>query len=93
MPSDTSKSTSPPKNKLTSKQYENLGRIVASVYESGYLDAAKSYRMTFFKGVIGGFGGVIGATIVVAIVLGILSQFDQIPLIERIIRTLETPKP
>lgn len=67
--------------KLTAKQYEELGRIVAAVYETGYLDAAKSYRQSFVKGMFQGFGGVIGATILVTILLWILSLFGQIPLI------------
>ena len=85
MRSNTSKSSS--KNR-TPKQYEELGRIVASVYETGYLDAAKSYRTTFFKGVLGGFGGVIGATVVVAILLWVLSLFDQIPFINELQNTI-----
>lgn len=67
--------------KLGPKQYEELGRIVAAVYETGYLSAARSYRQSFIKGMFQGLGGVIGATILVAVLLWILSFFDQIPLI------------
>lgn len=79
-----------PTEKLSSKQYENLGRIVASVYETGYLDAAKSYKNSFIKGVLGGFGGVIGATVVVALVLWVLSFFNQYPFINKIEDTINT---
>lgn len=70
-----------PAKKLTTKQYEELGRIVASVYETGYLDAAKSYRQSFIKGMFQGLGGVVGATILVALLLWVLSLFGQVPLI------------
>lgn len=69
--------------KLTSKQYENLGKIVASVYETGYLDAAKSYKMSFVKGLFQGLGGAIGATLLVALVIWLLSLFADIPVLGR----------
>lgn len=68
---------------LSSEQYENLGRIVASVYETGYLDAAKSYRMSFMKGLFQGLGGVLGATVLVALLIWALSFFSEVPLIGR----------
>lgn len=80
---------SSPKNKLTTKQYEDLGRIVASVYETGYLDAAKSYKQSFVKGVFQGFGGVIGATVLVALLIWILSLFSSVPLVGRFIDRVE----
>lgn len=66
---------------MTAKQYEELGRIVASVYETGYLNKAQSYRNAFIKGVVGGFGGVVGATVVVALLLWVLSFFGEVPLV------------
>lgn len=80
MPSKTSKNSRANKS---DKQYEELGRIVASVYETGYLDAAKSYKQSFLKGVFQGFGGVIGATVLVALLVWLLSLFGQVPLVGR----------
>jgi hypothetical protein len=77
------------KSKLSSKQYEDLGRIVASVYETGYLDSAKSYKMAFIKGMVQGFGGVIGATVVVALLLWILSIFGSVPFLGEIIDSFQ----
>lgn len=67
----------------TPADYEQLGRIVASVYESGYLDTHKSYKMSFVKGLFQGLGGAMGATILVALVLWVLSLFSQVPLVSR----------
>lgn len=90
MESDKSSKGNKSKAKLKPKQYEDLGRIVASVYETGYLDAAKSYRMSFIKGMFQGLGGVIGATILVALLLWVLSFFDQLPFIGKIADQVET---
>lgn len=65
----------------TSKDYEQLGRLVANIYESGYLDRGQTYKMTFMKGVLGGVGGVLGATIVIALLLWFLSLFKQVPIV------------
>lgn len=78
----STKSQRPAKNK-SKQQYEELGRIVASVYETGYLDRATAYRTSFIKGLFQGFGGAIGATILVALVVWILSLFSQVPLVGR----------
>ncbi|MDQ3123296.1 MAG: DUF5665 domain-containing protein [bacterium] len=77
-------------SKRTDKYYENLGRIVASVYETGYLDVAKSYKMSFLKGVFSGVGGVIGATIIVALLLWILSVVKEVPFIGDISKKVES---
>ncbi len=73
-----------PANNLTTKQYEDLGKIVANVYETGYLDAAKSYRMSFVKGLFQGAGGAIGATLLVATLIWVLSLFSEVPLLSRL---------
>lgn len=78
-----------PQNKHTAKQYEDLGKIVASVYETGYLSAAKSYRMSFLKGLFQGAGGVIGATVLIALLIWVLSLFSEIPLLNRIAENLQ----
>jgi hypothetical protein len=74
--------------------YEQLGRMLESIYESGYIDRNKTYKMSFFKGIAAGFGGVIGATIIVAILLWALNLFDQVPLLgpltDKIQNTVET---
>jgi phage shock protein PspC (stress-responsive transcriptional regulator) len=67
--------------KQPNKDYEQLGRMLANIYESGYLDRNQTYKMSFIKGVFGGLGGVIGATLVIALLLWMLSFFKQVPLV------------
>lgn len=70
-------------NKIQAEKidHEQLGRMLVNIYESGYIDRNQMYKMSFIKGVVTGFGGVLGATLLVALVLWILSLFDTLPLI------------
>lgn len=74
-----------PKQKPSKKvDYEQIGRMMESIYESGYIDRNKTYKMSFLKGIAAGFGGVIGATIVVAILLWALSLLHYVPFVNSI---------
>jgi hypothetical protein len=77
------------KTNKTPREYEELGRMVASIYETGYLDTKRSLKNSFIKGVVSGLGGVIGATIVVALLLWVLSLFSQVPLVDRFVRPIQ----
>lgn len=70
--------------KLSSRDYERLGRMLQSIYETGYTNPAQAYRFSFLKGIAAGFGGVIGATIVVAILAWVLSFFHNVPLLNKL---------
>ena len=61
------------KKDKTPKEYEQLGRAVNAIFETGYLDKKQAYKTSFIKGVVSGLGGVIGATVVVALLVWILS--------------------
>ena len=81
--------TKQPKTKnRTPKEYEQLGRMLENIYESGYVDANQAYKTSFIKGILGGLGGVIGATIVVALLIWVLSLFQQVPLINHFVKNV-----
>lgn len=61
--------------------YEQMGRQLESLYDAVRPRRQVVYRTAFFKGVFAGIGGVIGATIGVALLLWILSLFSEVPLI------------
>lgn len=85
------KSKSKPVKDLKPAEYEQLGRLMADVYENNYANRGRMFKMTFIKGVLTGFGSVLGATIVVALVLWVLSLFEQVPLIGPLLEKLSDP--
>ena len=63
---------------------ENRGevkRALEVLFASDYVDSKKLYLENFIRGIVFGAGGVVGATLLVALVVWILSLFDQIPVI------------
>lgn len=75
-------------SKLSSKQYEELGKKLVAFYESGYVDKKQAISFSFLKGLAGGFGAFLGGTILIALLLWILSLFDSVPLIDTIRSTI-----
>lgn len=65
--------------------YERIGRLVFSISELGAKDKKTLYKISFWRGVWGGLGGVIGATIIVAMLLWIFSLLGDVPLIGPVI--------
>lgn len=75
-------------SKHTNQEYEELGKKLIAFYESGYVDKKQAIGFSFLKGVAGGFGAFLGGTILIALLLWILSLFDQVPLIDTIRSTI-----
>lgn len=77
---------------LDSKDYEKLGRMLETIYETNYADRKQIYKLSLIKGMLAGFGGVVGATIVVAVILWVLSLFSGTilkPVVDPISETLK----
>lgn len=89
--------TKSPKTTLTTEEYEKLGRAIESIFETNYANRKRLYTMSFFKGVAAGFGGVIGATIVVTLLLWALGLLSDVPVInlitEPVKNTVESQQP
>lgn len=75
--------------KRTKKDYEELGRRLENIYLSGYVSRREMLKMSFLKGMATGLGGVVGATIVVAVLAWLLSLFDTVPLIGPLVENVE----
>ena len=69
------------KKQKTPKEYEQLGRVVSSIFDSGYLDKKQAYKTSFIKGLFGGLGGAVGATVLLALLIWVLTLFGRVPLI------------
>ena len=71
------------KNSLSDKDYVELGKAVQRIISHDYMDLALNRSRllwtSFLKGIAVGLGGVLGATIVVALLLWILSLFGELP--------------
>lgn len=78
------------KQTLDTKELESIGQMLVSITETGYANRRRFYRMSFIKGILTGFGTVLGATVVVALLLWILSFFDNVWFIEGLKNTIET---
>lgn len=69
--------------KKTNTEYEKLGKLLVSIGEAGAVNRKRLYRTAFIKGVFSGLGGVIGATILLALFIWVLSLLGDFPLIGR----------
>lgn len=78
------------------KQQQELGKKLQAFYDTGYVDRRQAFWFAFLKGVLGGIGSIVGATIAIALVLWILSGLDQVPFVghlsESIRQTLQQRK-
>lgn len=63
------------------KEVEELGKAVRMLIDSGYLSKKRLMGYSFLKGVASGFGAILGATIVLALFLWLLSLFSEVPFI------------
>ncbi|MCA9350205.1 hypothetical protein H6794_02295 [Candidatus Nomurabacteria bacterium] len=79
---------------LTTKDYERIGRMMESIVATNYANKLRFFGFTFLRGMVYGLGLFIGGTIVVALVIWILTQFNEAPIIgpflNRIVEILNT---
>lgn len=63
------------------KELFELGKKLQAFYDSGYVNRKQAFMFSFFKGILAGLGGVLGATVALAILLWILSGLNQVPFV------------
>lgn len=60
---------------------DQVARALEILFADDYISRKKLYLENFIRGMFFTAGGIIGATIVIALLLWLLSLFDQVPLI------------
>jgi hypothetical protein len=60
---------------------DQIAKALEVLFSEGYIDRKKLYLENFIRGIVFSAGTIIGATVVIALVLWILSLFDQVPLV------------
>ena len=63
--------------------------FLESLFEDYYANRSKVYKMNFVRGIVFGFGSVIGGTLMIALLLWLLSFFNEIPLIGKFTQTIQ----
>lgn len=81
------------------KDNENGARkaVIEDLFYDFHRDRHQVYMMNFIRGIFFGFGSVLGATVVIALVLGLLNLFTDVPggigdFIQRIIDAVNQPR-
>lgn len=67
--------------KLESGDYEKIGRMMEDIVAINHSNKMRFLGFTFLKGIVYGLGIFIGGTIVVALVIWLLTQFNDVPVI------------
>jgi len=79
-------------SQISAADYEKLGRAVESAIITDYIVMLRSTRQqvwsSFVRGLFAGLGGVIGATLVVAILVELLHTFGTAPVIGHFLTSL-----
>lgn len=66
---------------VVKRNHDEIAKALEILFATDYIDKKKLYLSNFVRGMAFSAGGVIGATLIIAILIWILSLFDQVPLI------------
>lgn len=69
---------------------KEVARALEVLFASDYIDVRKLHIENFIRGMFFGAGGVIGATVFIAVILWFLSLFDTVPLVGPFFENLKT---
>ena len=83
--------------KFSNEDYEKIGRMLEDIVASNHANKMQFFGFTFLKGIMYGLGIFIGGTIVVALVIWLLTQFNNVPIIgpflDKILEILNNSSP
>ncbi len=63
--------------------------FLEDLFEDYYRQRFKVYRMNLVRGIVFGFGSVIGGTLMVALLLWLLSFFSELPFVGHFTQTVQ----
>lgn len=78
------------KGELRPKDYERIGRGLESVVLSGHYSKKRLFWFNLLRGIVFGIGSAIGATLIIAGTLYMLSLFSELPWIGQLFENLRT---
>ncbi len=71
--------------------------FLEDLFDDYYAQRFRVYKMNFVRGIVFGFGSVVGGTLMIALLLWLLSFFNELPFVGRFTQTIqhsiETTKP
>jgi hypothetical protein len=67
------------------RNHDDVAKALEILFAADYIDKKKLYLSNFVRGALFSAGGIIGATVVIALLLWILSLFDSLPFIGPIV--------
>ena len=75
---------------LLRKNRAEVAKAIEILFTKDYISQKQLYLQNFLRGIFFGAGGVIGATVLVAIIVWSLSLFDETPLIGPLVDNVRT---
>jgi len=63
--------------------------FLEDLFDDYYRSRFKVYKMNFVRGIVFGFGSVIGGTLMIALLLWLLSFFSELPFIGHFTQTIQ----
>lgn len=69
------------KKDVVERNHQDVAKALEILFATEYIDQKKLYLHNFLRGMAFSAGGVIGATLLIALLIWFLSLFDQVPLV------------
>lgn len=76
-------------SELSEKELIELGKKVRDIYESGHIGVQRMFWLNILRGVAYGLGFFIGGTVIVALLIWLLGQFEQVPFLQSLLRAIQ----